>query len=304
MQKIVFAALLSAAASAAMADTLTLRNGQSVQGTYLGGSAREIRMDLGDHVQSFTIDQISALQFDSGPPPAGNAPGYAPPPPSNNQGYNQAPANYPPPAYGGSAAPPAPGYNNNPPPAYGGNNPQPAYGSNPPAAGPMGITIPAGTSVTIRMVDAVDSDSSHLGRTYRASLAEPIVINGQTVIPRGADVVTKIAEDQQSGKIEGKTQIALVLQSITVNGQPVDVTSQDVTKTSSSRGERSAKVIGGTTALGAIIGAVAGGGKGAAIGAVSGAAVGTGAQIATHGQRVKIPSETRLTFSLVNPVNL
>jgi hypothetical protein len=154
------------------------------------------------------------------------------------------------------------------------------------------------------MIDSVDSDSSHLGRTYRASMAEPVIVNGQTVIPRGADVVTKIAEDQQSGKIEGRTQIALVLQSITVNGQPVDVTSQDVTKTSGSRGSRSGKVIGGTTALGAIIGAVAGGGRGAAIGAASGAVVGTGAELATHGQRVKIPSETRLTFTLVNPVNL
>lgn len=168
----------------------------------------------------------------------------------------------------------------------------------------MGITIPAGTSVTIRMVDAVDSDSSRLGRIYRASLDEPVVVNGQTVIPRGVDVVTKIVEDQQSGKIEGRTQIALVLQSIMVNGQPVDVTTQDVQKTSASRGDRSAKVIGGTAVLGAIIGAVAGGGRGAAIGAASGAAVGTGAEAATHGQRVRIPSETRLTFTLVNPVNL
>jgi hypothetical protein len=286
MQKFVLAVLLSAAAVAATADTLTLRNGQSYQGTYLGGSAREIRMDLGDHVQSFTIDQVSALQFDSGPPPTTSAPGYGPPP-ANNQA--------PPPQYG----------SNVPPPAYGNNVPPPAYGNNqPPAPGPLGITIPAGTSVTIRLIDAVDSDSSHLGRTYRASLAEPVVVNGQTVIPRDADVVTKIAEDQQSGKIEGKTQIALVLQSISVNGQPVDVTSQDVTKTSASRGARSGKVIGGTTALGAIIGAVAGGGRGAAIGAASGAAVGTGAELATHGQRVKIPSETRLTFTLVNPVNL
>jgi hypothetical protein len=63
-------------------------------------------------------------------------------------------------------------------------------------------------------------------------------------------------------------------------------------------------VIGGGAALGAIIGAVAGGGKGAAIGAGSGAALGTGAEVLTSGQKVKIPSETRLTFRLQSPVQL
>jgi hypothetical protein len=62
-------------------------------------------------------------------------------------------------------------------------------------------------------------------------------------------------------------------------------------------------VIGGTAALGAIIGAIAGGGKGAAIGAGAGAGVGTAAQVMTKGQRVRIPSETRLTFTLQRPVN-
>ena len=75
-------------------------------------------------------------------------------------------------------------------------------------------------------------------------------------------------------------------------------------RTSSSRGARSAKVIGGTAALGALIGGIAGGGKGAAIGAGSGAVVGTGAEVLTSGQKVKIPSETRLTFRLQNPVQL
>jgi len=82
------------------------------------------------------------------------------------------------------------------------------------------------------------------------------------------------------------------------------VSTQDVVKESSSRGARSAKVIGGTTALGAVLGGIAGGGRGAAIGAGSGAAVGTGAQVITSGQRVKIPSESRLVFTLTNGIRL
>ena len=109
---------------------------------------------------------------------------------------------------------------------------------------------------------------------------------------------------QQSGKIRRPHGADAGAATITINGRPVDVTTTDVRPESSSRGERSAGVIGGTAALGAIIGAIAGGGKGAAIGAGSGAAVGTGAEVLTSGQKVKIPSETRLTFRLASPVQL
>jgi hypothetical protein len=167
-----------------------------------------------------------------------------------------------------------------------------------------GLTIPIDTPVTIRMIDSVNSETARLGETFRASLDEPVVVNGEEVIPRGADVLTKLVQADQSGKIQGRTVLTLALSTVTVNGRPVDVTSTDVKTESSSRGGRSAKVIGGTAAVGAIIGAIAGGGKGAAIGAGSGAAVGTGAEVLTGGQKVKIPSETRLTFRLQNPVQL
>ena len=64
-----------------------------------------------------------------------------------------------------------------------------------------GIQIPAGTPITVRMIDAVDSKVAHLGQTFRASMDEPVMINGQTVIPRGADAMAKLVEDQQSGQI-------------------------------------------------------------------------------------------------------
>jgi hypothetical protein len=167
-----------------------------------------------------------------------------------------------------------------------------------------GMVIPVGTSITVRMIDAVNSEQSRLGETFRASVDEPVIVDGQVAIPRGADAVTKLVEDQQSGKIAGKTVLTLVLQQVLVNGRMVDLTSGDVSQSSGSRGSRSAKVIGGTAALGAIIGALAGGGRGAAIGAGSGAAVGTGVEVLTKGQTVKIPSETRLTFTLQQPAQL
>jgi hypothetical protein len=248
------------------ADTLVLRNGATVQGTFVGGDARQVRIDQNGDVRSYDIGQVQSVIFSES--------GYQPPPPPPSS----------------SAYPPR-----------GSNN---ASNYNPPPPQSSGITIPIDTVVKIRMIDAVNSDSSHLGETYRASLDEPVYVDGQQVIPRNADVMTKLVEDRQSGKIEGRTVVTLALSTITVNGRPVDVTSTDVRTESSSRGARSAGVIGGATALGAIIGAVAGGGKGAAIGAGSGAVVGTGAEVLTSGQKVKIPSETRLTFRLQSPVQL
>ena len=263
--------LICAAGLLLSADTLTLRNGDTVQGTFLGGDARQIRMDQNGAIQTYDIGQVQSVLFSES--------GYQPPPP-------------PPPAYPSRPRDSADdraydrGDRGAPPPQF------------------AGITIPADTPVTVRMIDAVDSETSRLGETYRASLDEPVYVNGQEVIPRGADVLTKLVEARQSGRIQGRTALTLALSTITVNGRPVDVTSTDVRTESSSRGERSAKVIGGTAALGAIIGAIAGGGKGAAIGAGSGAAVGTGAEVLTGGQKVRIPSETRLTFRLQSPAQL
>ena len=269
MHLIRFATAVACSALLLPADMLTLRDGKVVTGNYLGGTAREVRMEVGDRIQSFPLDSVSGIQFGNSAPayaPA-SAPVYAPAPESSPAGQSSSSSsNYPPPS--------------------------------------SGLELPAGTQMTIRMIDSIDSAVSRLGDTYRASVDEPVMVNGQAVIPRGADVTARLVDDQKSGKIQGRTVLKLVLTSVNVNGRNVDITTQDVIKESSSRGTRSAAVIGGTAALGAVLGGIAGGGRGAAIGAGSGAAVGTGAQELGHGQRVKIPSETRLVFTLSYGVRL
>jgi len=252
---------LAAFVTLVSADTLTLRSGQVIQGQYLGGDARQLRIAVGDRVDTYSIDDIASLQFGGG----GQRISRADPPPDN--GIREVP-------------------------------PQASYQPG------SGAVIPTGTNITIRMIDSVDSDESRLGQTYSASVDEPVVLDGQTVIPRGSDALVKLVEDKDSGKIQGRAVLTLVLQQVTVNGRMIDLTTGDVSRSSGSRGARSAKVIGGTAALGAIIGAIAGGGRGAAIGAGSGAAVGTGVQVLTKGQRVRIPSETRLTFVVQQPAQL
>lgn len=280
------ATLALGALSIAYADTITLKDGRSVSGSFLGGDARQVRMAVGDRVQSFSIADISRIDFgsaDSMP-----APSAATPPP-------------PPPAPAAAATPPAPPRET----LRTATAPESPAPPPPPAAPPSGrIEIPAGTTLTVRLIDPVDSQKDTLGQTYRATLDEPVVVNGETVLPRGVDVVAKLVDDKQSGKLEGRTVLTLDLQSITVNGRTVDISTQEVTQASDSRTKRTGMVVGGLAALGAIIGGIAGGGKGAAVGAVSGAGVGTAAQVMIKGQRVFIPSETRLTFSLQQPLRI
>jgi hypothetical protein len=267
----------------AYADSITFRDGRTISGSFLGGDARQVRIAVGDRIQTFSIADISRIEFgstDSMPAASAAAPPSTPPPP--------APAAAPPrETLRSAAAPESPA----PPP--------------PPSAPSSGkIEIPAGTTLTVRLIDPVDSQKDTLGQTYRATLDEPVIIDGETVLPRGVDVVAKLVDDKQSGKLEGRTVLTLDLQSITVNGRTVDINTQEVTQASDSRTKRTGMVVGGLAALGAIIGGIAGGGKGAAVGAVSGAGVGTAAQVMTKGQRVFIPSETRLTFSLQQPLRI
>ena len=164
--------------------------------------------------------------------------------------------------------------------------------------------IPSGTVLTIRMVDSVDSERDRVGQTFNASLLEPVLDpSGRTLVPRGADVVVKLVDDQQSGQDRrGRTVLTLDILSLRIDGRQIDVDTTAISQESGSRGAKSAKVIGGTV-LGAIIGGIAGGGKGAAIGLGAGAGAGTAVQVATKGQRVRVPSETRLTFTLQQPVS-
>jgi len=277
------------------ADTLVLRGGRSIEGTFVGGDARSIRFDDGHSATTYNIADVESLRFVGGSPsPASPLPGREqangyPGPATNSPSSTVAP--WP------SGGPPR---NDVPPPATAGNAPYPQS----PAPTNSSVTIPAGTQVVVRLIDPVNSELDHLGQTYRASLDEPVVVNGQTLIPRGADAVAFLIDSEHSGKIQGRTSLTLDLKTLTVNGRQYDVTTTGVSQASQGRGERSAKVIGGTAALGAVIGAIAGGGRGAAIGAGSGAAAGTAAQVMTSGQKVKIPSETRLSFTLQNPLNL
>ncbi len=167
-----------------------------------------------------------------------------------------------------------------------------------------GVTIPAGVLLTVRMIDPVDSAVNAMGQTFRASLDEPLVVDGQIVVPRGADLTVVLVEVEQAGRIQGRSELTLDLVDITVGGKQHEIRTSEVSQAGSSRGAQSAKRIGGIAAAGAVLGAIFGGGKGAAQGAAAGAGAGTAIQVLTRGEQVRIPAESRLSFTLESPLHL
>jgi hypothetical protein len=248
----------------ASADTLELKDGRVVHGKYLGGTQVVMRFEVNGEVQTFNTNDIVALTFTGRF--AGGPPAVAP--------SAMAPATPPPVA-------PAPAAE------YDGS-----------------VTIPAGQSLLVRMIDGVDSSKNHVGDVFHASLETDLMLNNSIVARKGADVYGRLAEAKEAGHISGSAELQLELTRLIIDGKDYPVVSSDYSLRGKGRGSDTAKKVGGGAVAGAIIGAIAGGGKGAAIGAGVGSAAGAGVQVFTRGQQVKVPSETLLEFRLQQPVTV
>jgi len=184
-------------------------------------------------------------------------------------------------------------------------SPQPIQPRPPPSAPqPRRIEVPASSTLTVRMIDGVDSSVNNAGEIFHASLDSPLVVDNEVVVPRGADIYVRLVSASSAGRMKGKSELHLELVKAEFQGRSYPLVSSTYSLTGSSRGKNTAAKVGGGAALGAIIGAIAGGGKGAGIGAGVGAAGGAIYQGATKGKQVKIPAETKLDFQLEQPVTV
>jgi outer membrane lipoprotein SlyB len=169
------------------------------------------------------------------------------------------------------------------------------------------VTVPAGTAISVRTNEAVDSRNASEGQTFSAAVVDDVKgSSGEILIPKNSNaqlVIRKVA----TGGTTGSPELTLDLNSVTVNGRNYIVSTADVNKQGNSgigKNKRTAEMVGGGAVLGTLLGAIAGGGKGAVIGAVAGAAAGGTAQVLTKGKEVKVPAETVLKFQLDQPVTL
>ena len=164
--------------------------------------------------------------------------------------------------------------------------------------------LPEGTPITIRLQSTVSSASSNAGDSFDGTLDDPIVIEGQTAIPRGAAVTGRVLAAKASGRLQDPGYLRIALVGVKLDGKPVAIETSSLFVKGGSHEKRNLAMIGGGTGAGALIGGLAGGGKGALIGSAIGAAGGTGTAYATGKKEVAFGAERRLTFRLAQSVEL
>lgn len=203
-------------------------------------------------------------------------------------------------------APVTPAYQPGPAQADNTPPPPPVQAAPPPPPQPVvrDVTIPAGTVVPVRITETLDSKTAQTNDAFHGALAADLGTQGVIALRRGAPVVGRIVEAREAAHFKGQSLLSLELTDIQRGGQKIPVTTDAYTKQGAARGKNTATKAGGGAAFGAIIGALAGGGKGAAIGGLAGAAAGTGVNAATRGEQTVIQTETLVNFQLQSPITV
>src|SRR5208337_2506766 len=174
----------------------------------------------------------------------------------------------------------------------------------PPPPPPQKVLVPAGTQLTVRLNDPLDSERNQVGDTFHGSLGAPISIDGETVIPAGADVVGRVADVKSAGRFAGNSVLTLELTSLAVNGRTYNIQTSQWSRAGKGEGKNTATKVGVGTAAGAVLGGIIGGGKGAAIGAAAGAGAGTGVAASKKGQQITLGPEAVLNFQIINTLTV
>jgi hypothetical protein len=164
--------------------------------------------------------------------------------------------------------------------------------------------IPEGTELTVLLIDPISTGKNKAGDSFKASIAEPIVVNGETVVGRGTRVEGRVVDAEGSGRIKGRANIRLVLTSIVDGAKTYPIVTRPYVAEAEATKGRDAGIIAGGAGIGAAIGALTGGKKGALEGGAIGGGAGTAAVLATKGKEVEFGSETRLNFTLDRPAQV
>jgi hypothetical protein len=205
------------------------------------------------------------------------------------------------PAQANNPNPPAP-----PPDQNASNQQPPAPNQQTPSTPPPAaqVTIPTGTRLRVRLDQDLGSKISQPGETFGATLENDVIVNGQTVIPRGARVEGTVIDAKALGHFKGGALLELRLERVRTPWGSYPVQTSTMEQAEKGKGKRTGLFAGGGGALGAIVGGIAGGGKGALIGGLAGAGAGTAGSAMTGNKEILLPAETLLTFRLERPVHV
>jgi hypothetical protein len=168
----------------------------------------------------------------------------------------------------------------------------------------VAMMVPETTAIHVTLNQALASDQSRPGDQFEATVSEPVVIDGKTVVPRGAQAEGRVLDARHSGRLRGRARLQLALESVSVNGQSYGVHTTSALRAGGNHKKRNWAWIAGGAGGGALIGALAGGGKGALIGGPVGAGAGTTVAYLTGKKDIHLRAETPLTFRLAEPVTM
>jgi hypothetical protein len=170
----------------------------------------------------------------------------------------------------------------------------------PPAPAParVEVTVPAGTEMSIELLDNLSSETATVETTVRGRLRRAVEAGGRTVFPAGATLGGVVTAVERPGRVKGRASLTVSFATISVNGERTAISTRPVTVEGESDTKGDATKIGVGAGVGAVVGGILGGGSGAAKGAAIGGAAGTGAVLATRGKDVELASGTTLSTSL------
>jgi hypothetical protein len=174
----------------------------------------------------------------------------------------------------------------------------------PPQPTAMPVTLPEHTAIRVTLDQSLATNRSRPGDHFAATVSEPVVVDGRTVIPKGAHAEGLVVDARKSGRLKGRARLELALQSVEVDGQNYDVHTMVRTRVGRDHKKRNLGLMGGGAGGGLLIGALAGGGKGALIGGPIGLGAGATAAFLTGKKDIKLRAETPLKFELAEPVTV
>ena len=173
-----------------------------------------------------------------------------------------------------------------------------------PTPTPRPRIVASGTALTVVLQQALTTKTAKAEDRVVAELAEDVVVDGDVLLPQGSEVRGHVVSAQRSGRVKGRARLVVAFDEVRVAGRSYQIQATGFDVTAGSSKGRDAKIAGGATAAGAVIGAIADGGSGAVKGGLIGGAAGGAAVLATRGVEVELASGSSYQIKLQKSLRL